>query len=954
MSDKEDGDSGLGDFAREAARSSDWNAAAPFGALPDAMGIPPVDSGQHDVLPRAGVQVPGEGLPEGKGPWSLRRNMSLAETETKLAQLSRYDWRPSFQIVLPTDTEISCGSPAWRTLESLCRQIYPEWTLQLVNCTGNEGPMQASQVPHSLLESFGDIAERVTLRRKGSRETVGFGLGNSQATASRGLVLVLRPGDELGCDALLEFALASAREPEADFLYSDDRRPTPLDERIDAFFKPGWSPELLLGWNYIGRSWCASQTLFRKAGLKPRRLIDYDDHDLVLRLTEVASLIVHVPRVLSQTGLDWSKGVASEIETLELAMQRRGLAGEVLLGHWPGQYRVKRQLQRPGLVSIIIPTTAAGGHIVSCIESLKRFTAYRNYEIICIENIPSERSECRGWLYKNANVVIHTTDAFHCPRFNNVAAMKARGEYLLFLHDVVKVIDPDWLEALLEHAQNPEVAVAGPQLLYPDCSVQHAGLVLDEQGRRRHAFQLLASEDAGYFGLARSERNVVGVAGACQLMRREVFDKLGGYEESDAVGHYDLDLCLRAGNAGLRNVYTPHASLIHFEVDSSVRPADRNVSPAFRERWGRLLSAGDPYFNPNLSREQDCFTAERDPVEIVYPARPLFARDAVRRILIVKLDDVGDAVAALPAVRKLRKHFPNARLSVLADCSTYPIWKMEPVVDEILEFNISQGAAALGLHTADEDDLQALTAQLAARRFDLAIDLHRRPDTREVLRYSRARWLAGYDEDGRFPWLDIAPDRLDDSAPRIEDAHISHDLVALVDRIAVAALGAFTPANLPEAPSLRLPSGLQKALFTRPLVCMHPALGSGTRSWTLDTYNRLIDRLLTEAGVNIAVIGDAKDRPASERLLNRDDGLNGIRGRLFDLIGKVERPELPALLSRAALFIGRDCGCQHRVGTQGMPGHVYVPELWTFRNRHPQQRVSVSSGQALPTLRERA
>lgn len=856
--------------------------------------------------------------------------MSRAEVDARLAQLSVHDWRPRFQIVLAMDSEISCDTPAWRTLDSLSRQAYPDWRLQLVVEPGPAAPMPMSQVPHCLLESFGDIAERITLRQKGGRETVAFGLGDPLPPASAELVLILRAGDELGCDALLEFALASALEPDADFLYSDDRRPSPEDERIEPFFKPGWSPELLLGWNYIGRCWCASQSVFRKAGLRPSRLPDCDDHDLVLRLTERSRRIVHVPKVLGQLGLDWSKGVTSEIETVEAAMKRRGLAGEVQLGRWPGHYRIKRDLARAGLVSIIVPTRAAGGHIVTCIESLRRFTRYQAYEIICVENIPAGHSDCRGWLYKNAHSVIHSTQPFHVARYNNLGAAKAKGQYLVFLHDVVKAVDPDWLEALLEHAQQAETGVVGAQLLYPDCSVQHAGLVLDEDGRQRQPFQLLSADDGGYFGLALSERNVIGVTGACQMMRREVFERFGGFDEAEGAGHYDLDFCLRAHNAGLRNVYTPYARLIHFEVDSSIRPDHHRVTRDFRERWGRRIAAGDPYFNPNLSRGDEPWRVERDPLEILYPARPLLAAEAVRSILVVKLEGVAEAVAALPAVRSLKRLFPHARVAVLASCATYSIWKMEPAVDEILEFNPGEPHTRPGRVIRPDEDLDILTGLLRRRRFDLAADLGHRPETRTLLRNSGARWLAGYDDNGHFPWLDVVA-RLKHGGSSPDRGESAGD--ALVEQIAAASAPALPDADESVLP-LKLPNGLLRALFTKPLVCLHPALGTLTRQWPMECFGLLIDLLLTGADVNVAVIGDAEDREASEKLLSRDDGVAGIRGRLFDLVGKLGPSGLPALVARSSLYIGRDGRFRHQVGTVGSPGQVFIPELWTLRSNH--------------------
>src|SRR5690349_7528386 len=168
------------------------------------------------------------------------------------------------------------------------------------------------------------------------------------------------------------------------------------------------------------------------------------------------------------------------------------------------------------------------------------------------------------WLRSHADVVVPMEEeVFNWPRFNNIGAARASGDYLLFLNDDTEALGPGWLDALIEHAQRPEVGVVGPQLLYPGGKVQHAGLFLTRLGCARHAFRFLAGDEAGYFGLALTQRNVIGVTGACMMMRAAVFAANGGFDEAHPIVNNDLDFCLRVHRNGLRIIYTPYSKLLH-------------------------------------------------------------------------------------------------------------------------------------------------------------------------------------------------------------------------------------------------------------------------------------------------------------------------------------------------------------------------------------------------------
>ena len=227
------------------------------------------------------------------------------------------------------------------------------------------------------------IAGRVEIVRKLTRQAL-----FADDAKGAAFLTVVSPGDELGCDALLEMTLTTAAYRDADFLYSDERRSNPASGKIEAFFKPQWSPDLMLATNYVGRLWCVRADLVRAIAAPSDELLQYGDYDLALRCTEQAKTIRHLPAVLCECAEPDAADAKRGREALERALKRRGIAGEVRPGLVAGAYRVKRRLATKGLVSIVIPTCAAHGMIKTCIESLRRLTRYKKYEIVCIENIP--------------------------------------------------------------------------------------------------------------------------------------------------------------------------------------------------------------------------------------------------------------------------------------------------------------------------------------------------------------------------------------------------------------------------------------------------------------------------------------------------------------------------------------------------------------------------------------
>ncbi len=839
---------------------------------------------------------------------TIRRRMTQVESGMLGGLLDDLGYRPAFHLLLRQGSTIALDGLR-ATVEALRHQVYRSWQLTVLV----EDPDAAFAVRLLLADCAADLGERVTVL---DATQPGFDTLPCVGDAgSNTLFGALCPGDLLGCDALAELALAGGLHRQAEFLYADEARISPASNQREPFFKPDFSPDLLLSTNYIGRPWVASADLLQRCNVTPRLLLAQGEHDVVLRCTEQATAIHHVPKLLAQRGPELLDDEATSRAALAQAAERRGTPAEVKPGCVAGTFRLQRTQPASGKVSIIIPTCAAHGYIETCIRTLREKTAYANFEIVCIDNIPESEGSWKVWLQQNADQIVDIPEAFNWSRFNNRAVAATDSDYLLFLNDDIEIEQDDWLDVLLEHAQRPEVGIVGPQLLYPDRKVQHAGMFLGA-GIGRHAFRFAPADDPGYFGLALTQRNVMAVTGACMLVRRDFFEAQGGFDEAHSVINNDLDFCLRAHRAGKLTVFTPHATLIHHELASRDRMKDVFDTTNFDSHWRTVFAAGDPYFSPRLSRHSDDYRPDDEPVQTVFSGHPLFERRDIQRILVVKLDHIGDFVTALPAIRRLKSLFPQASITVLAGRAARAFTYLEPAIDAFIEFEFFHVRSQLGEKDLTKADFEALEEQLAEYRFDLAIDLRKHLSTRDVLRHTGARFLAGYDYMGQFPFLDIALEWDGDKTLHRKRSHVVDDLLALVEAVATASTGA---RELVATPPLPFPlddlSPAVQALFTRPVVAIHPGAGNITKQWPAEYFTGLIDLLVERSGVNVLLVGGPDDREVADLLLQRAL----LPERLASVAGAMKLADLPRMLVRCALYIGNDSGPKHIAAAVGVP-----------------------------------
>jgi GT2 family glycosyltransferase len=522
----------------------------------------------------------------------------------------------------PYRPKISIITPVWNTdkrwlelaVNSVINQAYDNWELCLVD--------DASSQPHvkRILTDYAAKDDRI--RVKFLTENLGIAGASNQAIALAGgeFVGFLDHDDELRPDALYEVVKLLNQDRSLDLIYTDEDRIDAHENRTQAFFKPDWSPDLLMSMNYIGHFTVVSKDIIDNLGGFCSGLDGSQDYDLVLRVTEKSHKIAHISRPLYSWRIIPSSAAASfgakpyacdaAIKALSDSLERRGISGQIIQ-FTPGRYRVKYAITNEPLVSIIIPTKDSYKKLARCINSIEQKTTYKNYELIIIDH-DSQDPRTISYLSTLRHKVIKYTGKFNFSRMNNLGAGAAGGEHIVFLNDDTEVIEPGWLAAMLEHSQRREIGMVGALLLYPRGSqfsgkIQHAGAILG-MGVAGHAFKHTAASHFDYLSLHRVIRNCSAVTAACAMLRKDLFREMGGFSESLPVAFNDVDLCLRLRAKGYLITYTPFSVLYHDEGGTRgfSHPAEDETN--MLSRWADVISKGDPYYNRNLTLMREDFS----------------------------------------------------------------------------------------------------------------------------------------------------------------------------------------------------------------------------------------------------------------------------------------------------------------------------------------------------------
>ena len=406
---------------------------------------------------------------------------------------------------------------------------------------------------------------------------------------------------------------------------------------IAMHFKPDYAIDNLRANNYICHFSVFKRTLLDGTELFRTKFDGSQDHDMILRLTDRAKNIVHVPKLLyywrSHAG-----SVASDINAKPYAIEAaKGAVADHLRRHgyehfkitstraFETIFKITYEVEGTPKISIVIPNCDHAEDLKRCISSIYEKSVYDNYEIIVVEN-GSTTSEIKGYYEELKNgplkdivkiVDFGKRDSFNFSAVVNYGVQNSSGEYIVLLNNDTQVITVNWMEELLMYAQRQDVGAVGAKLYFPDRKIQHAGVVLKLGAHRTAGHSHYGQEgmNLGYMGRLCYAQDVSAVTGACLMVSRKKYDQVGGFDESFEVSLNDVDFCLKLRSAGYLNVFTPFAELYHYEslsrgLDLEGRNAERyeKESEHFRTKWKEVLDAGDPYYNPNFSLDRSDFS----------------------------------------------------------------------------------------------------------------------------------------------------------------------------------------------------------------------------------------------------------------------------------------------------------------------------------------------------------
>lgn len=466
---------------------------------------------------------------------------------------------------------------------------------------------------------------RVIYRHLDENKGIAGNTNAAFALAHGDFIMLCDHDDVVEKDAVYEIVKAINRDEKTDLVYTDENK---LMEGENIFFspnfKPDFNPDLLRSNNYITHILVVRTSIVRELGGEREEFDGAQDYDFILRATEKARVITHVPKFLyhwrahaeSTAGKPESKMYAYEAgrRAIEAHYDRCGIPASVEQAPDIGSYRSVYRIQGEPLVSIIIPNRDMRDVLKRAVDSIFEKSTYRNFEILIVEN-NSKTQEIFDYYREleaaHANVRVLTwKEGFNYSAINNFAAGQAKGDYLLLLNNDVEVITDRWIEELLGYCQRPDVGICGARLYYPNNKLQHAGIVVGLGGIAGHICHMTKRSEGGYYGRVFKSQDCSAVTAACLMVSKKIYEEVGGLEEQFEVAYNDVDFCLKVRKLGLLVVYDAWCQLYHYEslsrgsdeaeVDREKHDRQMREAQLLKDRWPEIFEQGDPYFNPNL------------------------------------------------------------------------------------------------------------------------------------------------------------------------------------------------------------------------------------------------------------------------------------------------------------------------------------------------------------------
>ena len=532
--------------------------------------------------------------------------------------------------------KVSVLTPLWNTpenflremIESVQAQTYQNWELCLA-----DGSDDAHAYVGEICREYAEKDSRIVYKKLEKNGGIAENTNRCLEMATGEFVAPFDHDDLLHPCVLYEYVKV-INEKDADYIYCDEAtfKNGDVNQMITMHFKPDYAIDNLRANNYICHFSMFDKKLLEGTELYRTKFDGSQDHDMILRLTDKARNVVHVPKLLyywRQHAGSVSSGVEAKPYVVESArgavadhLRRHGFANFKITSTRAFEtiFKITYEIIGEPKISIIIPNKDHVEDLRRCITSIIEKSTYDNYEIIVVEN-NSETREIFAYYEELANnpavkIITYKGD-FNYSAINNLGVSEASGEYVLLLNNDIQIITVNWMEELLMYAQRPDVGAVGAKLYYPDKTIQHAGVVIGLGAHRTagHVHYRQKRENLGYMGRLCYAQNMSAVTGACLLVKKALYEEAGGLDESFAVSLNDVDFCLKLRRLGYLNVFTPFAEAYHYE--SASRGSDMTGEAAarynaesarFREKWKAELEAGDPYYNPNFSLDKSDFS----------------------------------------------------------------------------------------------------------------------------------------------------------------------------------------------------------------------------------------------------------------------------------------------------------------------------------------------------------
>ena len=556
--------------------------------------------------------------------WRKRNTPSIQQLEEFKSQAAQFNYKPLISIVVPVYNPPIEYLKA--TIESVKKQVYSNWEL----CLSDDN--SPNKEVRSIIQDYAKNDPRIKYVFRAVNGHISENSNSALSICTGEFIAFLDHDDCLTEEALFENVQLLNEDNRIDLIYSDEDKFDETGRYFDARFKPDWCPDSFLSQNYICHFVVARHSLVKQAGGFRKGFEGSQDYDFLLRITELTPRIRHIAKILyhwrshsesvAQNKFSKPYAFTAGLHALQESIERRGRPGTVsMIGNLSGLYSVRYDIKVCKKVSVLIPSRNKAELCSVLLDSLFQITNYPDFEVVLIDN-NSDAADFKALITKWLQAeparfrYLRDEDEFNFSRLINNGARFATGEFLLLLNNDMKVIDADWMHAMVEQAQFSTTGAVGAKLIFANERIQHAGMIVGQKNElSRHPFVGYDKDYPGDFSAVITINNYSSVTGACLMVQKSAFEQVGGMDENLPEDFNDLDLCLKLLELGRRNIYLPHVVLFHYESMSRSHPKKskkshtvyKNSYAIMAKRWKKYMEH-DSCCSTHLHYEGNAFT----------------------------------------------------------------------------------------------------------------------------------------------------------------------------------------------------------------------------------------------------------------------------------------------------------------------------------------------------------